>query len=62
LNLDQIPNTVLKQFDSEGGFEIIEKWINDNSGHDAQVCDCCGDGEGWYSGQKPLHQRRPPWA
>ena len=48
LNLDQIPNKVLEQFDSEGCFEIIEEWINENNGHDAQVCDCCGDGEDWY--------------
>jgi len=23
-------------------------WIAANADHDVQVCDCCGDGEGWY--------------
>ena len=28
--------------------EAIEKWIKTHDNHDVQICDCCGDGEGWY--------------
>ena len=33
---------------SERGDKMILKWIEENENHDVQVCDCCGDGEGWY--------------
>ena len=26
----------------------ILKWIASHDNHDVRVCDCCGDGEGWY--------------
>ena len=26
----------------------ILQWIHKNPDTDIQVCDCCGDGEGWY--------------
>jgi hypothetical protein len=44
LNLFQIPN--IEQF--EGNIEAIQNWITENSDHDVQICDCCGDGYGWY--------------
>ena len=26
----------------------VVKYIENNEDTDVQVCDCCGDGEGWY--------------
>ncbi len=48
LNLDQVDNTALKIFDELGDTDVIEAWIEQNSNHDVQVCDCCGDAYGWY--------------
>ena len=42
LNIEQIPN----ERDLERK-EILE-WIKRNTGHDVQVCDCCGDGDDWH--------------
>jgi hypothetical protein len=28
--------------------DSILKWISIHDNHDVQVCDCCGDGDGWY--------------
>jgi len=27
---------------------MVLKWISNNTEHDVQVCDCCGDGEDWH--------------
>jgi hypothetical protein len=43
LNGEQLPQAV-----AEAGIEAILKWIAQNTGHDVQVCDCCGNGEDWY--------------
>lgn len=43
LNTDQLPEAE-QGLDHEG----ILKWIVGNSDHDVQVCDCCGDGDGWH--------------
>ena len=34
----------------EHGHLAVLEWIENNSDHDVQVCDCCGcrDGYGWY--------------
>jgi len=45
LNLHQIPEGTLSELHNE---MQIFKWMKDNSGHDVQVCDCCGDGTDWY--------------
>lgn len=45
LNLHQIDDPAV----TDGGVEKIERWIKaQTEPHDVQVCDCCGDGEGWY--------------
>ena len=28
--------------------DAILKWIAGHDNHDVCVCDCCGDGDGWY--------------
>jgi hypothetical protein len=43
LNNEQLPEGLLEQ-----GCEAVQKWIAEHADTDAQVCDCCGDGEGWY--------------
>lgn len=48
LNLHQVDEATLKRFDEYGDPRIIQEWIQNNADHDVQVCDCCGDGEGWY--------------
>lgn len=41
LNMDQI---------DVYGMDVpaILKWITEHDNHDVAVCDCCGDGDGWY--------------
>ena len=47
LNLGQIPDD--EQPGEDDDFhEFILMWIAAHDDHDVQVCDCCGDGEGWY--------------
>lgn len=46
LNLEQIPETDLTAMD--GDTAKIQEWIAAHPDHDVQVCDCCGDGSGWY--------------
>ena len=41
LNIEQVREDLADPGD-------ILKWIANNDGHDVSVCDCCGDGEGWY--------------
>jgi hypothetical protein len=42
LNVEQVPESVQ-------GPDAILVWMkNENTPHDVQVCDCCGDGETWY--------------
>ena len=45
LNLHQIEDEKLRDGGDTGK---ILQWIAENEAHDVQVCDCCGDGEGWY--------------
>lgn len=42
LNLEQCPLP-----DGTDCGEVLA-WIVANTDHDVRVCDCCGDGEGWY--------------
>lgn len=45
LNLDQLgPLDV----DDVNDRDAVLLWISENDQHDVQVCDCCGDGYGWY--------------
>jgi len=43
-NIEQLPEELLNNFD----YEKVLLWITSNVNHDVCVCDCCGDGEGWY--------------
>ncbi len=45
LNLEQILDLSEKQGDIT---TYVLDWIASHTDHDVQVCDCCGDGEGWY--------------
>ena len=49
LNINHIDDETLKKFEESDDFlgEVL-KWIEENEDHDVQVCDCCGDGDGWY--------------
>ena len=42
LNAEQLPDGL-----RELGTEAVRNWIHSNES-DVQVCDCCGDGDGWY--------------
>lgn len=42
LNIEQVPDGLRDQ-----GTEPVINWIHSHE-TDAQVCDCCGDGDGWY--------------
>lgn len=43
LNFEHIPENL-----QNADIEKILEWIKENPDTDAQVCDCCGDGEIWY--------------
>jgi hypothetical protein len=47
--VDQVPETVLDRAEALGFASVLMEWIADNRGHDVRVCDCCGDGDEWYS-------------
>lgn len=46
-NIEQIPEVefnAMRDFPSD-----VQKWMASQADpHDVQICDCCGDGEGWY--------------
>jgi hypothetical protein len=44
LNAEQLP----PEDDIFDDFPAILRWISETTGHDVQICDCCGDGDGWY--------------
>lgn len=45
LDIHQTPDGL---FD-DGGHQSVLKWIAEQTEpHDVQICDCCGDGAGWY--------------
>lgn len=45
LNNHQIPSEILDR-----GHEAVLSWLHNlKVATDVQVCDCCGDGEYWYS-------------
>lgn len=61
LNVEQLPDGLLEQ-----GCEAVQVWIVAHTDTDTQVCDCCGDGYGWYgepghhySAQDPSGQHGP---
>ncbi len=48
LNVSQLPDAVIMDWEESGDYEVVLQWIKDNEDHDVSVCDCCGDGEGWH--------------
>lgn len=54
LNMGQVPDSVVKEFEAKGDHEVILTYIKNNIDHDVGVCDCCGDGDSWY-GQPGEH-------
>jgi hypothetical protein len=48
LNIDLTPDELLRQFDSTGNHDLISNWIVMQDDCDVMLCDCCGDGDGWY--------------
>lgn len=47
LNINQVDDEVLKQFDQTGNHSLIIEWAETHES-DVGFCDCCGDGDGWY--------------
>lgn len=49
LNINQIPDEDLYNYENSSDFyaEVLA-WIDSHDDHEVQVCDCCGDGYGWY--------------
>ncbi len=48
IDLEQLPESVPEQFDEQNPDWLLN-WLIKNGGEcDTAVCDCCGDGEGWY--------------
>jgi len=43
LNFEQVPEEIQKM-----DFGEILEWLKSQTSTDVQVCDCCGDGHGWY--------------
>ena len=44
LNLHQLDDDDI----CDSGVETILSWIDQNDNHDVCICDCCGDGDGWF--------------
>jgi hypothetical protein len=44
LNIHQILDDAIRY----GGVEAIQNWMKENTDNDVCICDCCGDGDGWY--------------
>lgn len=63
LNLEQVDDQVLEQYEKTGDTKIILDWIERENDHDVSVCDCCGDGEDWYGepGQHDLCDTTVPF-
>ena len=59
LNIDNVPKSVVDEFNITGAHNIIIWWIEseDSGMHDVSICDCCGDGENWY-GEPGRHYGR----
>jgi hypothetical protein len=48
LNLHQIDESYGMDVPDMTDEDSILAWIRSHENHDVQICDCCGDGEGWY--------------
>jgi hypothetical protein len=45
LNMHQVDDEIIKQFDASSDEKIICKWVDENQPNDVCDCDCC-DGSG----------------
>ena len=45
LNIHQLPDSM---HETKDWITDVQKWIAENPLSDVCICDCCGDGEGWY--------------
>ena len=44
LNVEQLPDDI----DGHDA-EQVQRWVDDaTQDHDVAICECCGDGQGWY--------------
>lgn len=60
LNLHQIPNDEIEAMHRDLA-TLVQKWIQQQTDpHDVQVCDCCGDGAGWYGTPGEHYTRDDP--
>ena len=41
LNVEQVPEAIANT-------DATLEWMRTTEDHDVTVCDCCGDGTGWY--------------
>ena len=59
LNIDQISEDI--DCDHLDAFEILE-WLNQTTSgvYDTGVCDCCGNGEGWYGNPGEHYNNEDP--
>lgn len=49
LNLAILPADRLEEFCRNGDHTALKEWLDDQPWTgDVSVCDCCGNGEGWY--------------
>ena len=57
INLHQIPELEHDAIESSSDpVKITLEWIEKHENHDVSVCDCCGDGEGWYHDEPGTHE------
>ena len=50
INLEHVPEDVVEAAEGSDDFHgQIQAWIKAHDDHEAAVCDCCGDGEGWHN-------------
>lgn len=52
LNVEQVDNETIKAAmnapDLMQSALVILRWVELHNDSDVQVCDCCGNGDGWY--------------
>jgi len=50
LNLHQLEQSKLEELDEIGPEAWLDNYLGliESDMNDVQVCDCCGDGDGWY--------------
>ena len=62
LNLQQVDEETLEQFDKTGDNDVIFEWMKRHpEPHEVSVCDCCGDGESdWYGVQGEHYSNDDP--